>query len=76
MSPVTPLWVVGDARSRPLWCAFRLMSDIAPLPSWAKTGLVRFGIPASHWITSANGLKTVVTWTLTPTKSGVLVRME
>jgi uncharacterized protein YndB with AHSA1/START domain len=25
---------------------------------------------------AANGLKTVVTWTLTPTKSGVLVRME
>lgn len=25
---------------------------------------------------AANGLRTVVTWTLTPTKSGVLVRME
>jgi len=25
---------------------------------------------------AANGLKTVVTWTLTPTKGGVLVRME
>jgi uncharacterized protein YndB with AHSA1/START domain len=25
---------------------------------------------------AAGGLKTVVTWTLTPTKSGVLVRME
>ncbi len=25
---------------------------------------------------AANGLKTVVTWTLTPTKNGVLVRME
>jgi uncharacterized protein YndB with AHSA1/START domain len=25
---------------------------------------------------TANGLKTIVTWTLTPTKSGVLVRME
>lgn len=25
---------------------------------------------------AANGLKTVVTWTLTPTKAGVLVRME
>jgi uncharacterized protein YndB with AHSA1/START domain len=25
---------------------------------------------------AANGLKTVVTWTLTPTKRGVLVRME
>jgi uncharacterized protein YndB with AHSA1/START domain len=25
---------------------------------------------------AANGLKTVVTWTLTPTKDGVLVRME
>jgi uncharacterized protein YndB with AHSA1/START domain len=25
---------------------------------------------------AANGLRTVVTWTLTPTKNGVLVRME
>ena len=25
---------------------------------------------------AAKGLKTVVTWTLTPTKGGVLVRME
>ena len=25
---------------------------------------------------AANGLKTVVTWTLTPTKGGTLVRME
>jgi len=25
---------------------------------------------------AANGLKTVVSWTLTPTKSGTLVRME
>jgi uncharacterized protein YndB with AHSA1/START domain len=25
---------------------------------------------------AANGLKTVVAWTLTPTKSGTLVRME
>jgi uncharacterized protein YndB with AHSA1/START domain len=25
---------------------------------------------------AANGLKTVVTWTLTPTKSGVLLRLE
>jgi uncharacterized protein YndB with AHSA1/START domain len=25
---------------------------------------------------AANGLKTIVTWTLTPTKDGVLVRME
>ena len=25
---------------------------------------------------AADGLKTVVTWTLTPTKAGVLVRME
>jgi hypothetical protein len=42
----------------------------------AKTGLVRCSIQQGHWITSANGLKTVVTWTLTPTKSDVLVRME
>ena len=42
-----------------------LASDERPSYSWNASGEE-----------AAGGLKTVVTWTLTPTKGGVLVRME
>ena len=58
----------------------------APMPHW--NGVVDCEVlvvesnkrPSYSWNASgdeaAEGLKTVVTWTLTPTKNGVLVRME
>lgn len=57
-----------------------------PMPQWSGVVDCRVLVVEPHkrlsysWNSSgadaANGMKTVVTWTLTPTKSGVLLRME